>query len=56
MRRFSASLRSNTPLLVVTRPRTTVSPLGAVEGNKVTLDDEIAKLRLVAEAAREVWG
>jgi 5-methyltetrahydropteroyltriglutamate--homocysteine methyltransferase len=27
-----------------------------VEGNKVTLDDEIAKLRLVAEVAREVWG
>jgi hypothetical protein len=30
--------------------------LGTVEGNKVTLDDEIAKLRLVTEAAREVWG
>jgi 5-methyltetrahydropteroyltriglutamate--homocysteine methyltransferase len=27
-----------------------------VEGNKVTLDDEIAKLRLVAEVAREMWG
>jgi len=27
-----------------------------VEGNKVTLEDEIAKLRLVAEVAREVWG
>ena len=27
-----------------------------VEGNKVTLADEIAKLRLVAEVAREVWG
>jgi 5-methyltetrahydropteroyltriglutamate--homocysteine methyltransferase len=27
-----------------------------VEGNKVTLDDEVAKLRLVAEVAREVWG
>jgi 5-methyltetrahydropteroyltriglutamate--homocysteine methyltransferase len=27
-----------------------------VEGNKVTLDDEIAKLRLVADVAREVWG
>ncbi len=27
-----------------------------VEGNKVTLDDEIAKLRLVVEVAREVWG
>jgi len=27
-----------------------------VEGNKVTLADEIAKLRLVAEGAREVWG
>jgi 5-methyltetrahydropteroyltriglutamate--homocysteine methyltransferase len=27
-----------------------------VEGNRVTLDDEIAKLRLVAEVAREVWG
>jgi 5-methyltetrahydropteroyltriglutamate--homocysteine methyltransferase len=27
-----------------------------VEGNAVTLDDEIAKLRLVAEVAREVWG
>jgi len=27
-----------------------------VEGNKVTLEDEIAKLRLVVETAREVWG
>jgi 5-methyltetrahydropteroyltriglutamate--homocysteine methyltransferase len=27
-----------------------------VEGNAVTLDDEIAKLRLVADVAREVWG
>jgi 5-methyltetrahydropteroyltriglutamate--homocysteine methyltransferase len=25
-------------------------------GNKLTLDDEIAKLRLVVETAREVWG
>jgi len=25
-------------------------------GNKITLDDEIAKLRLVVEVAREVWG
>ena len=27
-----------------------------VEGNKITLQDEIAKLRLVVEVAREVWG
>jgi 5-methyltetrahydropteroyltriglutamate--homocysteine methyltransferase len=27
-----------------------------VEGNEVTLDDQIAKLRLVVEVAREVWG
>ena len=27
-----------------------------VEGNNITLDDEIAKLRLVVETAREVWG
>jgi 5-methyltetrahydropteroyltriglutamate--homocysteine methyltransferase len=27
-----------------------------LEGNAVTLDDQIAKLRLVAEVAREVWG
>jgi len=27
-----------------------------VEGNLITLDDEIAKLRLVVETAREVWG
>jgi 5-methyltetrahydropteroyltriglutamate--homocysteine methyltransferase len=27
-----------------------------VEGNKVTVEDEIAKLRLVVEVAREVWG
>jgi 5-methyltetrahydropteroyltriglutamate--homocysteine methyltransferase len=27
-----------------------------VEGNAVTLDEEIAKLRLVVETAREVWG
>ena len=27
-----------------------------VEGNKVTIADEIAKLRLVVEVAREVWG
>jgi methionine synthase II (cobalamin-independent) len=27
-----------------------------VEGNKITRDDEIRKLRLVVEVAREVWG
>ncbi len=27
-----------------------------VDGNAVTLDDQIAKLRLVVETAREVWG
>ncbi len=27
-----------------------------VEGNKITLADEMAKLRLVVEVAREVWG
>ncbi len=27
-----------------------------VEGNKITLQDEIAKLRLVVEVARDVWG
>jgi 5-methyltetrahydropteroyltriglutamate--homocysteine methyltransferase len=27
-----------------------------VEGNNITLDDEIKKLRLVVETAREVWG
>jgi len=27
-----------------------------IEGNEVTIDDEIAKLRLVVETAREVWG
>ena len=27
-----------------------------VEGNALTLDEEIAKLRLIAETAREVWG
>lgn len=27
-----------------------------IEGNKITLDDEIAKLRLVADVARQVWG
>jgi 5-methyltetrahydropteroyltriglutamate--homocysteine methyltransferase len=27
-----------------------------VEGNKVTVDDERAKLGLVVEVAREVWG
>jgi 5-methyltetrahydropteroyltriglutamate--homocysteine methyltransferase len=27
-----------------------------MEGNTVTLDDQIAKLRLVVETAREVWG
>jgi 5-methyltetrahydropteroyltriglutamate--homocysteine methyltransferase len=27
-----------------------------VEGNTLTIDDEIAKLRLVVETAREVWG
>ena len=26
------------------------------EGNAVTLDDEIAKLRLIVETAREIWG
>ncbi len=27
-----------------------------VEGNALTLDDELAKLRLVTETAREIWG
>ncbi len=27
-----------------------------VEGNKITLDDEIKKIRLVVDVAREVWG
>ena len=27
-----------------------------VEGNELTIDDELAKLRLVVETAREVWG
>jgi 5-methyltetrahydropteroyltriglutamate--homocysteine methyltransferase len=27
-----------------------------VEGNALTIDDEIAKLRLVVETAREIWG
>jgi 5-methyltetrahydropteroyltriglutamate--homocysteine methyltransferase len=27
-----------------------------VEGNALTLDEEIAKLRLIVETAREVWG
>jgi 5-methyltetrahydropteroyltriglutamate--homocysteine methyltransferase len=27
-----------------------------IEGNKVTVADEIAKLKLVVEVAREVWG
>ena len=26
------------------------------EGNDLTLNDQIAKLRLVAETAQEVWG
>ena len=27
-----------------------------VEGNKLTFDEEMAKLRLVVEVATEVWG
>ncbi len=27
-----------------------------VEGNKLTFDDEVAKLRLIVETAREIWG
>jgi 5-methyltetrahydropteroyltriglutamate--homocysteine methyltransferase len=27
-----------------------------VEGNSITVDDEVAKLRLVVETANEVWG
>jgi len=27
-----------------------------VEGNSITFDDEVAKLRLVVETARDVWG
>jgi 5-methyltetrahydropteroyltriglutamate--homocysteine methyltransferase len=27
-----------------------------VDGNALTLDEEIAKLRLIVETAREVWG
>jgi 5-methyltetrahydropteroyltriglutamate--homocysteine methyltransferase len=26
------------------------------EGNRLTIDDEIAKLRLVVETAKEIWG
>jgi hypothetical protein len=29
---------------------------GRVEGNVLSVDDQIAKLRLVVETAREVWG
>jgi 5-methyltetrahydropteroyltriglutamate--homocysteine methyltransferase len=28
----------------------------SVEGNTLTIEQEIAKLRLVVETAREVWG
>jgi 5-methyltetrahydropteroyltriglutamate--homocysteine methyltransferase len=27
-----------------------------VEGNALTIDEQIAKLRLVVETARDVWG
>jgi 5-methyltetrahydropteroyltriglutamate--homocysteine methyltransferase len=27
-----------------------------VEGNELTLEDEMAKLRLIVETAQEVWG
>jgi len=27
-----------------------------IEGNAISLEDEVAKLRLVVETAREVWG
>ena len=27
-----------------------------VEGNRLTIEEEIAKLRLIVETAREVWG
>ena len=27
-----------------------------VEGNKLTYDDQVAKLRLIVEVAQEVWG
>jgi 5-methyltetrahydropteroyltriglutamate--homocysteine methyltransferase len=27
-----------------------------VEGNKLTYDDQIAKLQLIIETAQEVWG
>ena len=27
-----------------------------VEGNRLTYDDEVAKLRLIVEVAAEVWG
>ncbi|HEY5208569.1 MAG TPA: hypothetical protein VIJ42_03895 [Stellaceae bacterium] len=27
-----------------------------LEGNKITVEEEIAKLKLVVETAREVWG
>jgi 5-methyltetrahydropteroyltriglutamate--homocysteine methyltransferase len=26
------------------------------EGNKLTIDDQLAKLELIVEAAQEVWG
>ena len=27
-----------------------------IQGNKITVDDEMKKLRLVVETAKEVWG
>jgi 5-methyltetrahydropteroyltriglutamate--homocysteine methyltransferase len=41
-------------------PRRACSPQcgfsSTVEGNALTLDEEIAKLKLVVDTAREVWG
>ena len=84
IRRFSWSLLSSSPRLVVTSKRgeleakddikrrieeaskfvdidqLCLSPQcgfsSTMEGNSLSLDQQIAKLRLVAETAEEVWG
>ena len=38
------------------RPKSLLGARSGALGNKISLDDELRKLRLVVETAREVWG
>ncbi len=55
-----ASAASRRPASLVDLDRLAISPqcgfASVVEGNLITVDDEIAKLRMVVDVAEDVWG